>query len=293
MPAPVPAAAPSLDEVLTSLQHPGARRRFGVGPGGGRAIAGRRAADHDRVGPGGDHEARPTLAAWAASGGPAARTAADPVAALDIVELSGALSFHGPAAAVVDLVVSALVVRGVVLAVGPADVTLGFEGPNVVEALVAPAIAPSAAGADGPARCAAALVAALDPLVDVVVPHDPELRWGAVADLAVVLAAGRARAHALDDDATWATALELVEHLRHARPHPVDPPVRLAVPVGEGEPPLALARRCSCCQWHRAARHLGEASVADARCADCPSLDPAANVARLAALARRGDLVLP
>ena len=42
----------------------------------------------------------------------------------------------------------------------------------------------------------------------------------------------------------------------------------------------------------RAARRLDEA-VADARCADCPSLDAATNVARLAALAACGDLAAP
>ena len=41
------------------------------------------------------------------------------------------------------------------------------------------------------------------------------------------------------------------------------------------------------------ARQLGEDSVTEARCADCPALDPAVNVVRLAALAKSGDLANP
>ena len=124
------------------------------------------------------------------------------------------------------------------------------------------------------------MVHALEPLAQAVEPHDPALRWGAVADLVAVLAAARIRAHQLDPDAIWARADDVIAALRALRPHPIEVPGR-------------LGRRSTCCEWYRAARHLGEPSVTDARCADCPSLDPAVNVVRLAALAQSGDLANP
>jgi hypothetical protein len=262
---------PALADVVASLEHPGARRRFGVGPG-----------------PEGDG-----WRSFASACTPAAvadRAAADPVARLGIDELSGAMAFHGPAAGLVDLVVSALVVRGVGLLIDAEQVAVRFEGPSVVAARVA--VAALVAGPRAAPVVAGSLVGALGPLVAAVAPHDEALRWGAVADLVAVVAAGRCRAQGLDAEATWAVADAVVAALRELRPHPAAGPARLAVEGPDGRP-LALARRSTCCQWYRAARHLGKDSVADARCADCPSLDPATNAARLAALARSGDLAVP
>lgn len=267
---------PSISATLTGLEHPGARRRF------------RPARAGDTADPG--------LVSVADLLDPAAvarRRVADPVATLGIEELTGSMAFHAVAAPLVDLAVGALVTADVVLEAIPGELLLRVEGVGAVEVVVpAEATVAPAAAADGPAAVADWLVRALDPLVPLVAPVDEALRWGAVADLAVVLALGRQRAQALPVDRTWARAIAVVAELRARRPHPGTGPTRLAVPGPDGVE-LALARRSTCCQWHRAARHLGEPSVADARCADCPSLDEAVNVARLTALAAAGDLAAP
>lgn len=263
---------PSLAEVLAAIDHPAARRRFRAAP----------------VGPGwtvlGDELAPERIAA---------RTAADPVAQLGIGELTASMAFHALAVAPVDLLVAALVVADVVLAVDPGAVLLRHEGTGVAEVGIGSAV-PSPSGDDGPDRVAAALVDLLDPLAVGVLPLEVPARWGAVADLVAVLGSVRRRDHRLDVDRTWEAIDGVVDGLRARRPHPDERPVRLDGPAGPGgDRWLGLARRSTCCQWYRAARHLGEASVAEARCADCPSLDRTVNIARLGALAATDDLARP
>lgn len=273
-PSSAPGAAPSaLVAALAALEHPGARRRFRVAAPG---------------------DAAPTFSAIADLRTPAAvaeRRAADPVAALGIEELTGSMAFHALAAPLVDLAVGLLVVDGSMLDGDPGCLLARTEGTAVVEVAVPAGVVLLPAGPDGADRVAAWLVDALDPIVALIAPIDAPLRWGAVADLVTVLALGRSRVHGLPAERAWALAVATVAGLRSRRPHPVAVPTRLAVP-GPGGAVLALAHRCSCCQWHRAARHLGE-SVADARCADCPSLDGAVAVDRLAALAADGRLAVP
>lgn len=267
--------SPSLAEVLAAIEHPAARRRF-------------RAAPDASVGPGwtvlGDELAPERIAA---------RAAADPVASLGIGELTASMAFHALAVAPVDLLVAALVVADVVLTVDPGAVLLRHEGTGVAEAAIEAAVA-TPSGDDGTDRVAAALVDLLDPLAVGVVPLDVPARWGAVADLVAVLGSVRRRDHRLDVDRTWQAIDGVVDGLRARRPHPDERPVRLDGPAGpDGGQRLGLARRSTCCQWYRAARHLGEPSVADARCADCPSLDVATNLARLDALAAADGLARP
>lgn len=236
----------------------------------------------------------------------AERRATDSVAALGIDELSAYLAFHALAVAVVDLGVGLLLTAGRVVPVEPSDLLVRFDGASVVDVVVpADNVAAVVHGhvghrdrvdpdaAERPGRLASWLVLALGPLVAAVEPVEPAPRWGAVADLVAILALVRQRAHDLPADEVWSTAMAVVDELRSLRPHPAERPTRLAVPSPSGGEPLLLARRSTCCQWYRAARRLDEASVADARCADCPSLEPGTNVARLAMLAYRGDLAAP
>lgn len=257
----------------------------------------------------------------------AERQATDPVAALSIEELTASMAFHALAVAVVDLAVGLAVTAGRLVPVDPGDLLVRLEGVSVVEVVVpvdrdnlrsavavgtfpdrvgrasrggcasevddVVSVAGPADVADLPGRLASWLVAALDPLVAAVEPVEPAQRWGAVADLVAVLALVRQRLHHLPIEAVWATVSAVIDELRALRPHPTERPTRLAVPVAGCGDPLALARRSTCCQWHRAARQLDEGSVADARCADCPSLDAATSVTRLAALAACGDLAAP
>ena len=229
----------------------------------------------------------------------AERAGADPVASLGIDELTGTMVFHALAVPLVDLAVSLLTVAELVVDVAPAAVLVRFDGPSVIEVALrsrtaAATMATTATTATGGDQVAQWLVAGLEPLVDAVVPHDPALRWGAVADLVVVIANARARAHGLDAEAGWAASETVVTGLRNRRPHPQYRPGRVMVPAADPAGGMAvLARRSTCCEWYRAARHLGEDSVTEARCADCPSLDPAVNVVRLAALAKSGDLANP
>ena len=206
------------------------------------------------------------------------QTAADPVASLGIAELTGTMAFHALAVPLVDLVVGLVLVANATVDPIPGVVLVRFQGPSVIEV----ALDPSSVLVANPTaeEIAIGLAGALDPLVAAVEPHDAALRWGALADLICVVAGARLRAHGLDADNTWDRAESIVAGLRSHRPHPTEAPSR-------------LGRRSTCCEWYRAARHLGEPSVADARCADCPSLDPAVNASRLAALAEAGDLANP
>ncbi|MBA3281742.1 MAG: hypothetical protein H0U29_05880 [Acidimicrobiia bacterium] len=295
-----------LAAALATLDHPAARRRF--------------VAENHSGGGGRDDGGRPDRVTWAQFIDPVAvarRRAADQIDGLGIAELTGAMAFHAVAVPVVDLVVSLLVVYGCAIDLDPYDLVLGMDGDRVVEVVVPEAAVravfsdpagPTAVAAGGIGtgwlvdasaddladRVAALLIAALDPVVALVEPVDAAHRWGAVADLVAVLAAGRQRAQHLPVEPTWAAIYRVVASLRDRRPHPAERPGRLAVPApAGGGQVLALARRSTCCQWYRASRPLGEPSAANARCADCPSLDPDTNVSRLAALARTGDLGRP
>ncbi|MCU1499432.1 MAG: hypothetical protein JWM47_3385 [Acidimicrobiales bacterium] len=260
----------NLAALLAALDHPGARRRFTATPGG-----------------------PPDGVDWVPWG--AARPEA-PVAGLGIgiPELTGSMAFHGLAAPVVDLATSLFVTSGVTVELDAEGLWVRSEGPSVTEVAVDGGRPVREVDAD---EVAAALADVLDPAVAGVEPHDEPLRWGSVADLVTVIALARGRAHGLDPDETWARAAAVVAGLRARRPHPDATPERLRVTGPDGAP-LTLTRRSTCCQWYRAARQPADAtgagpSVTDARCADCPSLEAATNIARLAALAASGGLANP
>lgn len=257
---------PALAPALAALNHPPSRRTYRV------------AADADFLATEeGDQGWRP-LGGLFTREAVVEHAAADPVASLGIAELTGTMVFHALAVPLVDLVVGLVLVSNATVDPIPGVVLVRFQGPSVVEvALDASSVLIAEPTAE---QLALALAGALDPLVAVVEPHDAALRWGALADLVCVVAGARLRAHGLDPDDTWDRAEGIVASLRSDRPHPTEAP---------GRP----GRRSTCCEWYRAARHLGETSVADARCADCPSLDPAVNASRLAALAEAGDLANP
>lgn len=237
---------------------------------------------------------------------------ASSVAHLGSAELIGAMTFHGVAVALVDLAVSLQILSGCALDLDPRRILVHIDNGSIVliavphagsDSLHVDVSGPSgwAAGFPGAVpvsdrgladHVAAWLVCALTPLAEQVEPIDPAARWGAVADLVAVLTAQHQRDHALPVDETWARVDAVVAGLRARRPHPHEAPGRLMVAGGDG-PDLALTRRSTCCQWYRAARDLGGVSVSEARCADCPALDPATNRARLGALARAGRLVAP
>ena len=279
MSGPLPVSSPTLATGLASLNRSGARRYFRF--------------DHATVPEPLAGEGWVSLGSLFTADQVAERARADPVASLGIDELTGTMVFHALAVPLVDLAVSLLTVAGLVVDVAPAMVWVRFGGPSVIEVALHSRTA-AATMVTGGDQVAQWLVAGLEPLVDAVVPHDPALRWGAVADLVVVIANARARAHGLDAEAGWAASETVVTGLRNRRPHPQHRPGRVMVPAADPAGGMAvLARRSTCCEWYRAARHLGEDSATEARCADCPSLEPAVNVARLAALAKSGDLANP
>ena len=279
MSGPLPVSSPTLATGLASLNRSGARRYFRF--------------DHATVPEPLAGEGWVSLGSLFTADQVAERARADPVASLGIDELTGTMVFHALAVPLVDLAVSLLTVAGLVVDVAPAMVWVRFEGPSVIEVALHSRTA-AATMVTGGDQVAQWLVAGLEPLVDAVVPHDPALRWGAVADLVVVIANARARAHGLDAEAGWAASETVVTGLRNRRPHPQHRPGRVMVPAADPAGDVAvLARRSTCCEWYRAARHLGEDSVTEARCADCPALDPAVNVVRLATLAKSGDLANP
>ncbi len=256
----------SLAVALAALHHPAARRRY------------RLADDADFLTVAADDRGWRPLGGLFTREAVAERGAEDPVTSLGFAELTGTMTFHALAVPLVDLVVSLLLVSDLLVEPLPGVVLVRFEGPKVIEV----ALDPSSSTVDAPTadQVADALVASLDPLVGAIEPQEPALRWGAVADLVCVLAAARIRAHELDPEATWERMDGVVAGLRARRPHPTEAPGR-------------VGRRSTCCEWYRAARQLGEPSITDARCADCPSLDPIVNVVRLAALAESGDLANP
>ncbi|QXC61134.1 hypothetical protein KSP35_22955 [Aquihabitans sp. G128] len=262
---------------LAALAHPDARRRFVVAPATGSA-------------PEADGWVRYDDLASAAAVRVRRRT--DPVAGLGIEELTAAMAFHAVAVPVVDLAVSLLVLGGPQVRLRGRRLWARSEGHAVTEVAVDPeAFGPAEPASADPDAAAADLVAVLGAAASLD-EGDVALRWGAVADLVVVLALVAARRHGRDQQVVRAQADAVVAGLRARRPHPDRPPGALAVPGPTGDV-LVLAHRSTCCQWHRAARALDAATVAEARCADCPSLDAATCTARLAALAADGGLGEP